>query len=224
MASKNKPPELLSNKQIIILGPQRLQNELMASYLAGETGASCLESEDFYQIPLETINKETLSALFLLDCQGKDLYHFLADLALEDDKMMAEHFVALFNLQPTSGNENKALERGIRGFFYSSDPLDLFPKGVRAIFTGELWVSREILSKCVLDNRGKETVTRTRTSLLTSREVEILSLVSAGAKNEEIADKLCISPNTVRTHIYNIFKKIDVPNRLQAALWAAHHL
>jgi DNA-binding CsgD family transcriptional regulator len=49
-------------------------------------------------------------------------------------------------------------------------------------------------------------------------------MISVGAKNEEIADKLFISPNTVKTHIYNIFKKIDVPNRLQAALWAAKHL
>ena len=49
-------------------------------------------------------------------------------------------------------------------------------------------------------------------------------LVSAGAKNEQIAEELHISPNTVKTHIYNIFKKIGVPNRLQAALWAVKNL
>jgi len=49
-------------------------------------------------------------------------------------------------------------------------------------------------------------------------------MISAGTKNEHIADKLSISPNTVKTHIYNIFKKINVPNRLQAALWAANNL
>jgi DNA-binding CsgD family transcriptional regulator len=59
---------------------------------------------------------------------------------------------------------------------------------------------------------------------LTPREVEILAMVAVGAKNEEIAEKLYISPHTVKTHIYNIFKKIDVPNRLQAALWAASNL
>jgi LuxR family transcriptional regulator of csgAB operon len=59
---------------------------------------------------------------------------------------------------------------------------------------------------------------------LTPREVEILAMVAVGAKNEEIAEKLHISPHTVKTHIYNIFKKIDVPNRLQAALWAASNL
>ncbi|MCK4790270.1 MAG: helix-turn-helix transcriptional regulator [Desulfobacteraceae bacterium] len=56
------------------------------------------------------------------------------------------------------------------------------------------------------------------------KEIEILSMVAFGAKNEQIADKLFISPNTVKTHVYNIFKKINVPNRLQAALWAAKNL
>jgi LuxR family transcriptional regulator of csgAB operon len=61
-------------------------------------------------------------------------------------------------------------------------------------------------------------------STLTPREIEIVSMIAAGAANAHIADKLCISSHTVKTHIYNIFKKINVPNRLQAALWAAKNL
>jgi DNA-binding NarL/FixJ family response regulator len=61
-------------------------------------------------------------------------------------------------------------------------------------------------------------------SRLTRREREILVLISCGSTNESISSKLYISMHTVKTHIYNIFKKIGVPNRLQAALWAAKHL
>jgi LuxR family transcriptional regulator of csgAB operon len=59
---------------------------------------------------------------------------------------------------------------------------------------------------------------------LSSREMEILALISIGASNEEISEKLYISPHTVKTHLYHIFKKIKVPSRLQAALWAAKNI
>ena len=80
-----------------------------------------------------------------------------------------------------------------------------------------------IRDRFIPDDKGPDPA-QMEASILTPREIEILSLVAIGAKNEEIAEKLYISSNTVKTHIYNIFKKIDVPNRLQAALWAAKNL
>lgn len=59
---------------------------------------------------------------------------------------------------------------------------------------------------------------------LTRREKEILKLISNGLSNQKIADHLFISPHTVKTHLQNIFSKINVKQRLQAALWAAKHL
>ncbi|MDD9302987.1 MAG: response regulator transcription factor [Desulfobacter sp.] len=59
---------------------------------------------------------------------------------------------------------------------------------------------------------------------LTRREKEILDLISSGFSNQKIADELFISPHTVKTHLQNIFGKINVKQRLQAALWAAKHL
>ncbi len=59
---------------------------------------------------------------------------------------------------------------------------------------------------------------------LTQREKEILDLIATGFSNQQIADELFISPHTVKTHLHNIFKKINVKRRLQAALWAAQNL
>ena len=53
-------------------------------------------------------------------------------------------------------------------------------------------------------------------SLLTRREREILGLVWEGKRNREIAARLCISENTVETHLKSIFRKLDVSSRLQA--------
>ena len=70
----------------------------------------------------------------------------------------------------------------------------------------------------------QENPLKTDRSILTQRERQVLVHVAVGATNEEIADKLCISPHTVKTHVYNICKKVGATNRLQAALWAAKNL
>ncbi len=56
---------------------------------------------------------------------------------------------------------------------------------------------------------------------LTPREVEILELVVKGASNKEITEALCITENTVKTHVSNILDKLHVQNRVQAAVYAA---
>ena len=55
---------------------------------------------------------------------------------------------------------------------------------------------------------------------LTNREIEVLKLISKGLLNKEIADILCISERTVKNHISSIFKKIEVTDRTQAAVFA----
>lgn len=58
---------------------------------------------------------------------------------------------------------------------------------------------------------------------LTAREGQILDLISGGAPNKEIADTLSIGLATVKSHIYNLYKKIGVKNRFQAILWRSHN-
>ena len=58
---------------------------------------------------------------------------------------------------------------------------------------------------------------------ITRKEVEILAHISQGESNIMIADVMHISKYTVKTHIYNIFKKLNVSNRLQAASWFHEH-
>jgi DNA-binding NarL/FixJ family response regulator len=100
-------------------------------------------------------------------------------------------------------------------------------KGVKAMLDNELWFSREAMSAFLLgkQNRPVEPVPAEEDlGELSQREKEILLMLAAGATNKDIAERLFLSLNTIKSHIYNIYKKIDVPNRLQASLWAAKHL
>ncbi len=213
----------LDDKLIIIIGPRSLQNGLMGHFLEEKTGAKCLAIAAPSQIPAADEEEGSDSRLILGDCLEKDLDSCMADLEYLGEPVLSRDYVVLFNVSPGLKIEENALRRGVKGFFYEQDPLEVFPRGLGAILNGEIWVSREIMTKFIPGDKGLDP-SRMEASVLTPREIEILSLVAIGAKNEEIAEKLYISSNTVKTHIYNIFKKIDVPNRLQAALWAAKNL
>ena len=222
------PPEDKENNQsppqrIHIIGPQRLQNRLFADFIAQHTGFLCSEVETFADA-LKIDASDHHPKLFLRDCQGIQIDDLFLGLQQQKDTVIDLHYLALFNVAPSFGNENKALDLGIRGFFYAQDTPEHILKGIKAILDDELWVSRDILTKCVVDNRTKNNPLKIEKNLLTAREIEILTLIVPGATNEEISDILHISPHTVRTHIYNIFKKINVPNRLQATLWAIQYL
>ena len=224
MNSEDRFSATLSDRTVYIVGPRKLQNQLLVQFLNHEAGVTCIAGENFDTIFNPPPTKASLPNLFLWDCLDINLDAFLSEIKPNHDTVLEGQYLALFNMRMDSGHEEKALERGVRGFFFEHDTPEQILKGIRAVFANELWVSREILTKAILETRQREETLKTEPSLLTAREIEILTLIAVGTKNEQIADQLCISPHTVRTHIYNIFKKINVPNRLQAALWAAQNL
>ena len=71
--------------------------------------------------------------------------------------------------------------------------------------------------------RHPESKTRLYPDRLSEREVEVLRLIAAGWSNQQIADDLVISHNTVGRHVSNIFDKISAVNRVEAAVYARDH-
>ena len=224
MDSANNLPTDLADRAVYIIGPIRLQNRLLARFLTQETGVVCSDGDTIESVFNPGPPKHSLPGLILWDCLDIAIDDFLGEIKPHHDSVFEGHYLAAFNMSAETKDADRALEHGVRGFFYEHDPPEQILKGIRAIFSNELWVSREILTKVILENRGREDTHKAEASLLTAREIEILTLIAAGTKNEEIAEQLYISPHTVRTHIYNIYKKINVPNRLQAALWAVQNL
>ena len=220
--SKESP---YSNSQIIILGPFNLQNELLAYVLEKEMGARCCVVEEMDGLP-EQMDSQADKRLLLIDCSGRVIKKTLEGLHLHQNGWLGDLpiTISLFSLQQGRSIEQNALQYGVRGFFYQRENLQLILKGVKTLFSGEIWLSREILAECAATNTRKIVPSIENEAGLTSRELEILALISIGANNDDIAEKLFISPHTVKTHLYHIFKKINVPSRLQAALWAAKNL
>ena len=210
---------------IYIVGPLRLQNELIASCLERETRAKCLVGEDICHVRFPDEPKcNGQPNLVLWDCQEIDTRSLLAGLRCCGVQKSSQDFVVLFNVCHGLDIEKICVGKGVRGFFYGHDSLPLFLKGIQAILKGQLWISRQIMSRCILENKDQDNPSKTDSIILSPREAEILAYLAVGATNEGIAKRHCISAHTVKTHLYNIYKKINVPNRLQAALWAAKNL
>jgi len=209
--------------QIVILGPRNLQNELLAYVLEKETGASSRVAEAPQSVA-EDVENQAKNRLLLVDCAGRIVKRTLEELQGNQAASSPDPTIALFSLQHGRGIEQDALQRGVKGFFYQNESLHLILRGVKALFRGEIWLSREVLAGYVANSARRRAPAIQNEAGLSSREMEILALISIGSNNDEIADKLCISPHTVKTHLYHIFKKISVPSRLQAALWAAKNM
>jgi DNA-binding NarL/FixJ family response regulator len=206
---------------IMIAGPNTLQNELIASFLEKQISVKCVALEQSAASDLPDSDGKD-SYLLLYDCMGKEVKDCMEECVPLFRKNRHMRFLCFLNVRKGSSIERNLLIQGVRGFFYLGEPFQQLVKGIRSVLSGEIWVSRKIMTDLIeKNNRGTKEIPQ---KILSRREAEILGMVVEGATNEEIAAKLCVSKHTVKTHLYNIFKKIDVGSRFQAALWAAKHL
>jgi len=208
-----------------IVGQNILQNELLLSFLKKETSLKCTCSPNLESTTQIDANDSSIPQVIILDCKHVDMKNLWTDIREWNCSNSSPCFFVLCNAEPDSQFEKKAMDSGIHGIFYNNDPLPLIAKGICAVLQGDLWYSRKALTKCLLGPRSSSNSSiRPAMSSLTFREKEILACVASGYTNKAIADDFSISIHTVKTHIYNIYKKINVNNRLQASLWATKYL
>lgn len=225
-STKRMSTSSTSETTFYIVGPNELQNKLLVLFLEQTTGLNCMACSQMEQASTAVNNKTDRKHLIIRDCLGVDVMNIWNELEIHTTSTRPHCFIALWNIDPDNDDiDTKAVEGNIRGIFYYNEPLERFLKGIRAIMRGELWFSRKTLSKYIFDSKKRtqqpENIISTS---LTVREREILIRIKTGASNKKIAEDLCISPHTVRMHLYNIYKKIRVTNRLQATLWVKKNL
>jgi len=209
---------------VYVVGPCRVNNELLASFLEAEIGTNCVVKETIDDV-IDLDDQETdIPKLVILDCFGKDPRRLFLEVEACYRGMGNCDLMAVFNLIRGLRIEEELVKRGIRGIFYANDLPDHVQKGVLGIIEGKIWISREIMSRFIPKTREAHKLSAEEISVLSEREIEILNLVARGAMNTEIGEKLHISRHTVKSHLYNIYKKIKVSNRLEAALWAKENL
>lgn len=112
-----------------------------------------------------------------------------------------------------AGTTRRALELGAAGFLPKSAPLKAISEAVNAVLQGEIWVPPGTSAEpaaTTADPNGQ----------LTQQQCRVLALLSQGKQNKEIAYDLAITEATVKAHVSQIFRKLGVQTRTQAAVVA----
>lgn len=112
-----------------------------------------------------------------------------------------------------------ALEAGAEGYLLKQSEPEVILTGIREVVRGGAPLDPKA-ARVLLTNRRTAVVRSPDQSPLTGRETEVLEMVRAGHPNKIIARRLGISERTVKAHLTNIFQRLGVLDRTQAALWA----
>ena len=169
-------------------------------------GADCLAK-------LDAANPDVL----LLDINMPKLY------GLEVLKVLKDRRSKVKVLVLTVHNETeylmKAVDIGIEGYVLKDSESAELKKAIFSIVDGEIYIQPSLIP-ALNAKRIEKNEDENKIDDLTKRELEVLKLLAVGMYNKEIAEKLNISERTVKNHVSNIFKKLEVTDRTQAAVFA----
>lgn len=141
---------------------------------------------------------------FLADLErsGSDVRTILLAASLSDDEVL------------------RALQLGVQGIVLKENAAEAIRDCLRRVHAGERWWPPELMQRALDTALRHEADRQTLSEGLTAREMEIVRHVAGGASNKRIAHQLSISEGTVKTHLYSIFKKVGVANRVQLTVFA----
>jgi LuxR family transcriptional regulator, positive regulator of biofilm formation len=213
------PIDDCQDKHICIIGPLKVQNFALACYLKETLGVECTELTLDNGMMLPEGVQDRNSVLFLIDGTEENLDGKISALENRIRNVIYDFYICLFNIRPDRRVDEEALNQSVQGIFYIDDDIQNLSRGIQAVFNGELWIPRRILTRLIQNHAAEWKVEEVDPDILTPREIEILYLLVTGNDQTVIGNALFISPHTVRTHLSNIFRKIGVKNRLEAKVW-----
>ncbi|MFD1017646.1 response regulator [Thalassobacillus hwangdonensis] len=166
---------------------------------------------------------ETNVELVLLDVQMPDMD------GIETMKRIRENFPAMKVLMLTSFSDYDtvipAIQAGANGYQLKDIDPDELANVIRKIHKGETMIDSKAAAQLMTHVTGSnETEEKKRIGELTKREMDVLQEIMQGKSNKEIANTLFITEKTVKTHVSNIFLKLEVQDRTQAALFGVKYL
>lgn len=173
------------------------------------------EAADGYEC-IGLVNK-TKPNIVLLDIDMPDMNGIEALRVIKEQKMICK--VIMLTRHNEIDYLMKALEIGCDGYILKESSFDTLKKAIFKVYSGDKYIEPNMMPLLNANMQEKSNVKK-KISELTRREIDVLKMIASGSFNKEIASTLNISERTVKNHVSNIFKKIEVSDRTQAAVFA----
>jgi DNA-binding NarL/FixJ family response regulator len=206
--------------RILIVDDHDLFRESLVNVLNAQVGMMVVDDVGTAQEAVERAT-ELKPDLILLDIELPDFD------GLEAMKRILcqepETKIVILTIHDTDDLLFSAFSAGAKGFLLKNTPIANFIASLRAVERGEVALSREKTARLL--NKLTQVMKKPETDPiqlggLTIREQDIVRLLAQEKTNTEIADELVISKNTVKVHIYNILKKLNLQNRQELSRFA----
>jgi DNA-binding NarL/FixJ family response regulator len=160
--------------------------------------------------------------IVLMDVRMPGLDGLAATRQIAADELLASVRVVILTTFDLDEYVFEALRDGASGFLVKdTEPVDLL-RGVRAVAAGDALVSPGVTRRLIEEFAARARAPRPARELdaLTDREREVMGLVAAGLSNEEIAERLVVSPATAKTHVSRAMVKLGARDRAQLVVFA----
>ncbi|QFT56112.1 response regulator transcription factor [Microbulbifer sp. THAF38] len=195
-----------------------LQSSIFAGHIEEEFNTRCSIVQRTPSFSIDGLKADYV----LLDCVGllkSDLDHLLRDIHASINPPS----IILLNVDDPNEVDFVLHWERVLGLMPARSEPSVIMERLGRIFSGEYWFPREVLHNFLRQHRRPKRW-MSSSSNLTQRERQILELICECRTNADIAEVLCVSEHTVKSHLYKVYKKIGCKNRLEASSWASQNL
>lgn len=116
---------------------------------------------------------------------------------------------------------SRFMQAGASGYITKGSSLEEMVKAIRTVFNGQRYLSPEVAQQLALKHFNNEETTSF--DVLSERELQVMLMITAGQKVQEISDSLCLSPKTVNSYRYRLFEKLSVNSDVELTHLAIRH-
>lgn len=197
----------------------QLQSDIKVSFSSSNISQRTpnqIENQNNKELCNKTVN--TPPDIILID--GRSPTERLISLLNQIRKKMASTEIILLYDQISSAFINPIIEYRINGVIQTGTNPELLIKAINTVCTGEIWLPHSLITNAFkVCFKQKEIFNSSSQPLITASEERILKLLTSGLSNKQIAQKLAVSPETIKKHLKSLFTKIGVHTRCELLAW-----